>query len=111
VGVHEAITTGSVEVVMDEENSWVVQACKELCGNFRRKLCALGCTCKRSRRNSKDLVDKRSQRAGRAAVDKILASIDGDAEGDQERTRYTEQRAGTVKLIRRKRNSSEAEDC
>jgi hypothetical protein len=79
VGVHESITTGSVEVVMDEEFMGGTSL-QGTCGNFRGKLCAWVHLLKIAPENSKALVDKLVPKgAGRAAVDKILASIDGDA--------------------------------
>jgi hypothetical protein len=78
VGVHEAATSGSVEVVMDEEfiGGTTLQG---ICGNFRGKLCAWAHLLKIAPENSKALVEKLVPKGtGRAAVEKIIANIEQD---------------------------------
>jgi 5'-3' exoribonuclease 1 len=77
VGIHEAATTGSVEVVMDEEfiGGTTLQGA---CSNFRGKLCLWAHVLKLAPDNSKDFVDKMVPK-GRSAVGNILSSIDPKA--------------------------------
>jgi hypothetical protein len=75
VGVHQATTTGSVEVVMDEEfiGGNTLQGA---CSNFRGKLCLWAHLLKIQPDNSSGLVDKLVPKgSGKAAVNKIMASI------------------------------------
>jgi 5'-3' exoribonuclease 1 len=79
VGIHEATTTGSVEVVMDEEfiGGTTLQGA---CSNFRGKLCVWAHLLKVTPENSTDLVNRMVPKgSGRGAVNKIISSIDKDA--------------------------------
>ena len=80
VGIHEAATTGSVEVVMDEEfiGGTTLQGA---CANFRGKLCVWAHLLKLAPDNSKDFVDKMVPKGrGTAAVSNIISSIDPHAD-------------------------------
>eukprot|EP00977_Amphora_coffeiformis_P012722 scaffold3224_cov158-Amphora_coffeaeformis.AAC.11 len=82
VGIHEAATTGSVEVVMDEEfiGGTTLQGA---CSNFRGKLCVWAHLLKLAPDNSKDFVDKMVPKGrGTAAVSKIISSIDPNVDTD-----------------------------
>jgi 5'-3' exoribonuclease 1 len=81
VAVHEASTTGSIEVVMDEEfiggNSL-----QGACSNFRGRLCVWAHLLKVAPENSKGLVDKLVPKgAGQTAVLKIMSTIERDVKG------------------------------
>jgi hypothetical protein len=76
VAVHEAATTGSVEVVMDDEfvGGNTLQGA---CSNFRGKLCLWAHLLKVEPDNANRLVDKMVPKgSGQAAVKKILASME-----------------------------------
>jgi hypothetical protein len=76
VGIHEAATTGSVEVVMDDEFIGG-SSLQGTCSNFRGKLCVWAHLLKVTPADSEKFVDKFVPKgSGRAAVDKILASVD-----------------------------------
>lgn len=76
VGIHEAKTTGSVEVVMDDEFIGG-SSLQGTCSNFRGKLCLWAHLLKVTPADSEKFVDKFVPKgSGRAAVDKILASVE-----------------------------------
>lgn len=82
VGIHEAATTGSVEVVMDEEFIGGTSL-QGACSNFRGKLCLWSRLLKIAPENSKALVERMVPKAsGRAAVDRIISSIEREVKND-----------------------------
>jgi 5'-3' exoribonuclease 1 len=83
VGIHEAATTGSVEVVMDEEFIGGTSL-QGACSNFRGKLCLWSHLLKLEPDNSKELVDRMVPKvSGRAAVDRIISSIEREVKNDK----------------------------
>lgn len=83
VGIHEAATTGSVEVVMDEEFVGGTSL-QGACSNFRGKLCLWSHLLKIAPDNSKALVERMVPKAsGRAAVDRIISSIEREVKNDK----------------------------
>jgi len=83
VAVHEAASTGSVEVVMDTECIGGTNL-QGSCANFRGKLCVWAHLLKIAPENSMALVDKLVPKGtGRAAVEKILATIERDTDVDK----------------------------
>jgi len=81
VGIHEATTTGCVEVVMDEEfiGGTTLQGA---CSNFRGKLCAWSHLLKVTPENSKSLVSKLvPTKSGQASYEKIIANVESDSLG------------------------------
>jgi 5'-3' exoribonuclease 1 len=83
VGIHEAATTGSVEVVMDEEFIGGTSL-QGACSNFRGKLCLWSHLLKIAPDNSKELVERMVPKAsGRAAVDRIISSIEREVKNDK----------------------------
>lgn len=76
VTVHEAATTGSVEVVMDEEFVGG-SSLQGACSNFRGKLCLWSHLLRIVPENSERMVSKLVPKgAGKAAVEKIISSIE-----------------------------------
>ena len=83
IGIHEAFTTGSVEVVMDEEFIGGTSL-QGHCSNFRGKLCPWSHLLKIAPDNSQGLVDKlvpkgAAEAVSRKAIDGILAGVNADA--------------------------------
>lgn len=81
VGIHDP-SSGCVEVVMDEEfmGGGTLQGA---CANFRGKLCVWAHLLKVSAENSKAMVDKLVPKgSGKAAVERILATIEKQVGGD-----------------------------
>lgn len=82
VGIHEAVTTGSVEVVMDEEFIGGTSL-QGSCSNFRGKLCLWSHLLKIAPENSKALVDKLVPKgSSRANVEKIISNIEHQVRTD-----------------------------
>lgn len=77
VGIHEAASTGSVEVVMDEEFVGGTSL-QGACSNFRGKLCVWAYLLKIAPDNNKAIVDKMVPK-GQGAVSKIISHIDPNA--------------------------------
>ena len=76
VGIHQAATTGSVEVVMDEEFIGGSNL-QGACSNFRGKLCLWAHLLKVVPENSQGLVDKLVPKgSSRIAVDRIISKLD-----------------------------------
>jgi len=76
VAIHEAGSTGCVEVVMDAEFMGG-NSLQGMCSKFRGKLCPWSRLLKVAPEDSKKVVDKLVPRgSGQAAVDKIISSID-----------------------------------
>jgi 5'-3' exoribonuclease 1 len=83
VGIHEAATTGSVEVVMDEEFIGGTSL-QGACSNFRGKLCLWSHLLKLAPENSKALVDRMVPKVtGSAAVDRIISNIEREVRNDK----------------------------
>lgn len=83
IGIHEAATSGSVELVMDEEFIGGTSL-QGHCANFRGKLCNWSHLLKIAPDNSKGLVDKlvpngAKQAAMNQAVDTILSSAGAES--------------------------------
>lgn len=86
VGIHDP-ASGCVELVMDEEfvGGGNLQGA---CSNFRGKLCVYAHLLKIVPENSKALVDKLVPKgSGKAAVDRIIATIEKQAGGKPEATK------------------------
>jgi 5'-3' exoribonuclease 1 len=76
IGIHEAASTGCVEVAMDEEFMGGTSL-QGLCSNFRGKLCAWTNVLKVSPDDSEKLVEKIVPKGSRrAAIDKIVSESD-----------------------------------
>ena len=83
VGIHEAATTGCVEVVMDEEfiGGSTLQGA---CSNFRGKLCVWAHLLKVTPENSRTLVNKLvPKQNGQNGYDNIIASVEHDSLGNK----------------------------
>ena len=81
VGIHEAATTGSVEVVMDDEFMGG-SSLQGACSNFRGKLCVWAHLLKVSPENAESVVDKLVPKgSSRSAVNKIISHVDNDITG------------------------------
>lgn len=84
VGIHDAVTTGCVEVVMDEEfiGGTTLQG---ICSNFRGKLCVWAHLLKVTPENSKSLVNKLvPKQSGQGGYENIIASVESDSLGTKE---------------------------
>lgn len=81
IGIHEAATTGCVEVVMDEEfiGGTTLQG---MCSNFRGKLCVWAHLLKVTPENSRTLVNKLvPKQTGQKGYENIIASVESDSLG------------------------------
>jgi len=84
VGIHEAMTSGAVEVVMDEEFIGGTSL-QGACSNFRGKLCLWAHLLKIVPENSENLVGKLVPKgSGKASVDKIISNIERQVKTDKE---------------------------
>lgn len=85
VGIHKASTTGSVEVVMDEEFMGG-SSLQGACSNFRGKLCVWAHLLKILPENGDSMIDKLVPKgSGRAAVERIIANIELGVQQDANR--------------------------
>lgn len=89
VAIHEASTTGSVDIVMDEEFIGG-SSLQGACSNFRGKLCPWSDLLKVTPENSAEQVDKLVPKgSGRAAVKKIISNIERQVTNDQSVTQQS----------------------